>query len=74
MSESSGDPRIEMGEGVAGVSLRTEFTPVRPVTAEGARCGVATCLVCGAAVWLDPSDSVSALQLHRDWHRTLRSE
>jgi hypothetical protein len=44
------------------------FTAARMVGAEGARVGLITCLLCGATILLDPDDSISALQLHTEWH------
>lgn len=47
------------------------FTAPRPIAAEGARIGVVTCLVCGAAVVIDPADereNVDPLALHREYH------
>jgi hypothetical protein len=43
----------------------------RPVAAEGARCAVATCAECGAALWLDPADEVSPVETHVAWHLRL---
>ena len=47
-----------------------EFTKPRAITAEGARVAVVTCLACGAAVFMDPSDEFNSLAFHRLWHRT----
>lgn len=45
------------------------FTGYRPFVAEGARCGIITCEVCGAALLLDPSDQFDVKQRHREWHK-----
>jgi hypothetical protein len=44
------------------------FTAYRPFAAEGARVGLMTCTICGAAVLIDPHDSIDPAQLHEDWH------
>ena len=51
--------------------LVVEFTMLRAVPAEGARVGIVSCLVCGAALTLDPEDTVDVRQLHREWHEGL---
>jgi len=44
------------------------YTPAREWTAEGARVGLVTCEMCGAAVLLDPGDKISATDRHTTWH------
>lgn len=46
------------------------FEPARAVEAEGARIGVATCRVCGAAILLDPDDMTSTVRVHAEWHES----
>ncbi len=46
-------------------------TSARAVPAEGARCGVVSCVECGAALWLDPGDEVSTVETHVAWHQRL---
>jgi transcription elongation factor Elf1 len=38
------------------------------VAAEGARIGIVTCMICGAAILIDPRDERSAVALHSEWH------
>jgi hypothetical protein len=38
------------------------------VKAEGARVGFMPCVVCGAAIFLDPDDNVNRVEQHRKWH------
>jgi hypothetical protein len=45
------------------------FTPYRTITAEGARIGLVSCLICGVTVTLDPDDETRADQQHLQWHR-----
>lgn len=46
------------------------YTDATAFDAEGARVGVVTCLVCGAAILLDPRDTgPDLLALHAEWHR-----
>jgi len=40
------------------------------IMAEGARVGLTTCRVCGAALLLDPREDVSPLDVHYLWHRS----
>lgn len=57
-----------MGE-LSGQSAPEPFTTgVRPFAAEGARVGLVTCLRCGAAILLDPSDAIDPVAVHRAWH------
>ena len=44
------------------------FEPATAITAEGARVGFAACKQCGAAVLLDPRDSVNKARAHAEWH------
>jgi hypothetical protein len=36
--------------------------------AEGARVGLETCAICGAALLIDPAHKVDVIELHRLWH------
>ena len=53
--------------------LADNFTPARIFDTEGARVGIITCKKCGAAVFLDPSDPFSTMDLHMKWHTLLMS-
>lgn len=44
------------------------FTNATAIHAEGARVGLITCRLCGAAILLDRRDGIDAPQVHRDWH------
>ena len=44
------------------------FTPATVFDAEGARCWLANCRLCGASILLDPRDSINMPRLHADWH------
>lgn len=44
------------------------FEPATAVEAEGARIGIATCKLCGAAIMLDPRDSENRAKQHAQWH------
>lgn len=46
-----------------------DTTGARAFAAEGARVGIMTCLECGAALFIDPTDKVSAIDLHDEWHK-----
>lgn len=46
------------------------FTPYRPFVAEGARVALVSCHICGAAVFLDPDESVAMDMVHRQWHES----
>jgi hypothetical protein len=50
---------------------RDSFTKYRPVAAEGAVIGLMSCLACGAAIVLDPSDRTDMGKLHYQWHLQL---
>lgn len=41
---------------------------VRAVAAEGARVGFMPCLICGAAILVDPDDDTNRVEQHRAWH------
>ena len=45
------------------------FTPYRAFDAEGARLGLCSCMLCGAAIVIDSSDGITADQVHEQWHR-----
>lgn len=49
-----------------------QVTGVRSFAAEGARVGIVTCKVCGAAILLDPADDFDSVALHREWHGDLQ--
>jgi hypothetical protein len=53
---------------------RIHTNVVRAVAAEGARIGLLSCHICGAAIVVDPSDDVDRPQLHMDWHQELDNE
>lgn len=44
------------------------FVEATAVMAEGARIGLCTCRICGAAIMFDPRDQINAAQLHAEWH------
>lgn len=44
------------------------FEPCTAIAAEGARIGLATCKICGAAVMIDPRDQVNRARQHAEWH------
>lgn len=46
-----------------------EFTGARTFEAHGARVGLVTCKDCGAAILVDPSDTVDYVERHRRKHR-----
>jgi hypothetical protein len=47
------------------------FTPYTSILAEGGKIGVMSCLVCGAAVMIDPSDKgTDPGIIHYRWHRS----
>lgn len=48
------------------------FEPATAVSAEGARIGIATCKECGAAIMLDPRDSMNRARQHHEWHESQR--
>jgi hypothetical protein len=54
--------------------ITDSFTRYRPVSAEGARIGVMSCLTCGAAIVLDPGDRTDMVTLHYRWHLQLEHE
>jgi hypothetical protein len=45
-----------------------DYTRAAMVSAEGARVGLITCRVCGAAVLVDPRDKFDATLRHSAWH------
>lgn len=51
-----------MLDGVAIISDLTVFE------AEGARVGIACCERCGAAILLDPRDTINRPKVHKEWH------
>ncbi len=48
-----------------------QFTQATMLAAEGARVGIVTCRECGAAILLDPRDTIDPLLQHRAWHEAL---
>ena len=44
------------------------ITAYRAVPAEGARIGLVSCRICGAALVLDPGDTESVVERHVAWH------
>lgn len=44
------------------------FTRATVIPAEGARVAVVSCERCGAALLLDPRESISVMDRHRAWH------
>ena len=50
------------------------FTLAACFTVEGARVGIATCKLCGAAILLDHRDEFDVMQLHIDWHEARKGE
>ena len=49
-------------------SVLDYFTTGAPIQSEGARCGLVTCLRCGAALLLDERDGQNPLAVHMRWH------
>lgn len=47
------------------------FTKATAFEAESARVAIITCVVCGAAILLDPRDDVNMRDLHDAWHQDL---
>lgn len=47
---------------------RRPFTFATPVKSEGARVGLVSCEICGAALLLDDRDSENYMALHLQWH------
>ena len=46
-------------------------TPACCFDAEGSRIGIVTCKLCGAALLLDPRDTVDVIKLHVDFHNSV---
>lgn len=46
-----------------------KYTGYRAIQAEGARVGFITCLACGVALLIDPSDKFDVKKLHDEFHR-----
>ena len=46
------------------------FDPCTVIVAEGARIGISSCSICGAAVMADPRDEVNRFRMHIEWHHT----
>ena len=45
------------------------FTRATALEAEGTRIGIVTCKECGAAIMLDPRDTIEPLRQHHEWHK-----
>lgn len=51
------------------MTTNVTFTKHRAIAAEGARVGIVSCKLCGAALILDPADtSFDPLDKHIQWH------
>jgi hypothetical protein len=48
------------------------FEAAAALHAEGARIGLATCKICGAAVLIDPRDETNRPRQHAEWHKQER--
>ena len=46
------------------------FTPAAALSVEGNRAGIATCKICGAAIFLDSRDDFDTPMLHAGWHES----
>jgi transcription elongation factor Elf1 len=44
------------------------FTGATVIVAEGARVAIVSCETCGAALLLDPRETISVIDRHRAWH------
>ncbi len=44
------------------------FEPATVIVAKGAQVGFAVCKECGAAVLLDPRDTINRARQHHAWH------
>ncbi len=43
----------------------------RAWSAEGARVGLTSCRLCGAALFYDPATSFDVIERHDEWHRKI---
>lgn len=50
------------------------YSAARPWAAEGARVALISCLLCGAAILIDPADETSSLETHTAWHKALEQK
>lgn len=50
----------------------TPFSDMTVLPAEGARVGIVTCLLCGAALLIDPRDKTPTTLRHTIWHESLK--
>lgn len=57
-----------MQEPETAATGRMDYTGYRAWAAEGARVGALSCLRCGAAVFIDPTDVVDPADIHNRWH------
>ena len=46
-------------------------TDATAIPAEGARVGLVSCLLCGAALLLDPRETLDTVAAHMTWHEGL---
>lgn len=46
----------------------TEVSQLELIGYSGPRAELTNCLRCGAAIFLDPRDTLDFLQIHLDWH------
>ena len=49
------------------------FTRATVLHAEGTRVAVINCETCGAALLLDPRETISVVDRHRAWHERLEA-
>ena len=55
----------------AGDPYKFNFTLIASFDVECARVGICTCLICGAAIFVDPRDTDDPRKLHLQWHHSL---
>lgn len=63
--DGSGEAAEPLQDGATGPK---GFSALRMWPAEGARVGLTTCLYCGAAILIDPSDKFEPMQVHLERH------
>ena len=56
---------------MTSLTFDERFTSATMIEAEGARIGIVTCKECGAAIMLDPRDTIYPLRQHHEWHKAL---
>lgn len=59
------DPLIEK---ISNAGVEPRVSAFTSIEAEGARVGVTSCRVCGAAILLDPRDDFDNIAIHLAWH------